>query len=134
MGKKKKIREDFEAIFRTGNEKAIKEYLEAYPWLLDEVSSSMDEAMIEQHQIIAALGVMEDELDGEVSINKISQCLREDLKINIRKTEEEIRKILKDLENLGLVDRESPNGWILTSEGGRICDMYLNKNLEDLEI
>jgi len=131
MGKKKKIREDFEAIFKTGNEQAIKEYLEEYPWLLGEVSSEMNETMLEQHQIIAAIGVMEDELGGAVSINEIIRSLKEDL--NVRKMEDDIQRILKDAENLRLIEKES-NGWVLTSEGGRICDVYLNKNLEDLEL
>ncbi|MFX0188691.1 MAG: hypothetical protein ACFE8A_13255 [Candidatus Hodarchaeota archaeon] len=131
MGKKKKIREDFEAIFKTGNEQAIKEYLEEYPWLLDEVSSEMNETMLEQHQIIAAIGVMEDEFGGAVSINEIIRSLKEDL--NIRKMEGDIQRILRDAENLRLIEKES-NGWVLTSEGGRICDVYLNKNLEDLEL
>lgn len=131
MGKKKKIREDFEAIFQTGNEQAIKEYLEEYPWLLDEVSSVMNDTMLEQHQIIAAIGVMEDELGGTVSFNEIIRSLKEDF--NIRKMEGEIQRILKDAENLRLIEKES-NGWVLTSEGGRICDVYLNKNLEDLEL
>ena len=130
MGKKKKIREDFEAIFKAGDEKAIKMYLEKYPWLLNEVSSEMDETMLEQHQIIAAIGVMEDELGGAVSINDINRCLNEDL--NIRKIEQDIQKILNIIEDLRLVEKKS-NGWILTSEGERICDVYLNKNLEDLE-
>ena len=122
---------DFEAIFQTGNEQAIKEYLEEYPWLLDEVSSVMNETMLEQHQIIAAIGVMEDELGGAVSINEVIRSLKEDF--NIRKMEGDIQRILKDAENLRLIEKES-NGWILTSEGGRICDVYLNKNLEDLEL
>ncbi|MBA7612308.1 hypothetical protein ES703_19544 [subsurface metagenome] len=36
MAKKKKIREDFDVIFASGNEKAIKEMLDKYPWLLDD--------------------------------------------------------------------------------------------------
>ena len=131
MGKKKKIREDFDLIFQTGNEKAIKEYLEKYPWLLDEVSSSMDDTMSEQHEIIAAIGVMEDELNEAVPFNEINHCLKEDFSIS--KTNEEIQKILNDIENLKLVEKQ-PNGWILTNEGEKICDMYLNKNLEDFEL
>jgi len=131
MGKKKIIREEFDAIFQTGNEETIKEYLEKYPWLLGEVSSLMDDTMLEQHQIIAAIGVMEDELNGTVPFNEINHCLKEDF--SIRKTDEEIQKILNDIENLQLVEKE-PNGWILTNEGGKICDVYLNKNLNDLEL
>jgi len=131
MGKKKKIREDFDIIFQTGNEKAIKEYLEKYPWLLDEVSSSMDDTMSEQHEIIAAIGVMEDELNEPVPFNEINHCLKEDFSIS--KTNEEIQKILYEIENLKLVEKQ-PNGWILTNEGEKICDVYLNKNLDDFEL
>ncbi len=131
MGKKKKIREDFDIIFQNGDEKAIKEYLEKYPWLLDEVSSSMDDTMSEQHQIIAAIGVMEDELNEPVPFNEINHCLKEDFSIS--KTGEEIQKILYDIENLQLVEKQA-NGWILTNEGEKICDVYLNKNLNDLEL
>ncbi|TFG18985.1 MAG: hypothetical protein EU529_16835 [Promethearchaeota archaeon] len=131
MGKKKKIREDFDIIFQNGDEKAIKEYLEKYPWLLDEVSSSMDDTMSEQHQIIAAIGVMEDELNDSVPFNEINHCLKEDFSIS--KRDEEIQKILYDIENLHLIEKQ-PNGWILTNEGEKICDVYLNKNLNDLEL
>ena len=131
MGKKKKIREDFDIVFQNGDEKAIKEYLEKYPWLLDEVSSSMDDTMSEQHQIIAAIGVMEDELNDSVPFNEINHCLKEDFSIS--KRDEEIQKILYDIENLHLVEKQ-PNGWVLTNEGEKICDVYLNKNLNDLEL
>lgn len=131
MAKKKKIREEFEIIFRKGDEKAIKRMLEKNPWLLDEVSHSMDAGMAEQNKVIAALGVMEDELGGPVPIDEIVFCLRVDF--NIRKDGAEIHQTLNGVENLNLVKRES-NGWILTSEGGRICDDYLNKNLGKFEL
>ena len=130
MGKKKKIREEFEKIFQEGNEAKIKKMLEKNPWLLDEVSSTMDQNMLDQHQIIAALGVMEDELGGPVQINEIHSSLN--LDFNIQKNEEVINKILNDVLSLGLVKKES-NGWILTKEGGRICDDYLNKHLKDFQ-
>ncbi|MFW9998633.1 MAG: hypothetical protein ACFE9Q_01850 [Candidatus Hodarchaeota archaeon] len=128
---KKKIREEFDKHFKNGNEKAIKKMLEKNPWLLDEVSHSMDAGMVEQNQIIAALGVMEDELGGPVPIDEIVFSLRVDF--NIRKSEEEVHKILASTENLNLVRRDA-NGWSLTSEGGRICDDYLNKNLGKFEL
>jgi hypothetical protein len=130
MFKKKKIREDFDAIFKSGDEEAIKVMLEEHPWLLDEVSRDMDDIMTDQRQVIAALGVMEDELGGAVPIDEIVFSLRVDF--SIRKTEEEINVVLNGVENLGLVKREF-NGWILTSEGGRTCDDYLNRNLENIE-
>jgi hypothetical protein len=128
---KKKIREEFDKLFKNGNEKAIKKMLDKNPWLLDEVSNTMDAGMVEQNQIIAALGVMEDELGGPVPLDEIVFSLRVDF--NIRKSEDEVHTILKNTENLNLVRRDS-NGWSLTSEGGRICDDYLNKNLGKFDL
>ena len=83
MAKKKKVREEFSTIFKTGNEDAIKEMLDKYPWLLSEVSSEMDSRMFEQNQIVAAIGVMEDELGGPASLDDIMLTL--DADFNIRK-------------------------------------------------
>ena len=127
MAKKKKIREDFEKIFKSGNEKSIKKMLDKYPWLLDEVSTEMNQVMGIQQQVIAALGVMEDELSGPAPLDEITFCLRVDF--NIRKDEDEIIEILKTVEGLGLV-RSEGNGWVLTGEGEKVCDDYLNKHLE----
>jgi len=128
---KKKIREEFDKLFKKGNEKAIKKMLDKNPWLLDEVSNTMDAGMVEQNQIIAALGVMEDELGGPVPIDEIIFSLRVDF--NIRKSEDEVHTILADVENLNLVKRNA-NGWSLTNEGGKICDDYLNKNLGKFDL
>ncbi|MFW9875462.1 MAG: hypothetical protein ACFFG0_20335 [Candidatus Thorarchaeota archaeon] len=128
---KKKIREEFEKVFKKGDEKAIKKLLDKNPWLQDEVSSSMDAGMAEQNHIIAALGVMEDELGGAVPIDEIVFSLRVDF--NIRKSETEIHDILISVEKLNLVKRDS-NGWTLTSEGEKICDEFLNKKLEKFEL
>jgi hypothetical protein len=131
MAKKKKIREDFERVFKSGNEKEIKKMLEKNPWLLDEMSSQIDEKMGIQDQIIAALGVMEDELGNSVPIDEISFCLKVDF--NITESEDNIRNILFNVEKLGLVKKDS-NGWSLSSEGGKVCDDFLNKNLKKYEI
>ncbi|MFX1258015.1 MAG: hypothetical protein ACFFAN_09155 [Promethearchaeota archaeon] len=131
MGKKKRIREEFDAIFKSGDENAIHKMLEKYPWLLEEVSSEMDEDMLEQHQIVAAIGVMEDEIGGPVQIHEIEQILQVDFKT--RKTQEKIQEILNEIIHLNLIKKES-NGWSLTREGERICDTYLNKNLGDIEL
>ena len=130
MFKKSKIRSEFDAIFKSGDEAAIKRMLDEYPWLLDEVSSEMNEIMTDQRQVIAALGVMEDELGAAVPVDEIVFSLRVDF--NIRKTDDEVNIILNGVENLGLVKREF-NGWVLTSEGGRVCDDYLNRNLENID-
>lgn len=131
MVKKNKIREEFDVIFKSGDEKIIKNYLEKYPWLLQEISSEMDDVMLEQKQILAALGVMEDDLGSAVTINDIENCLKNDF--NIKKTQQEIEKILQDIVSLNLIKKEH-SGWTLTNEGERICDSYLNEMLEDIEL
>lgn len=131
MAKKKKIREEFDILFQKGDEKAIKKMLDKNPWLLDEVSHSLDAGMAEQNHIIAALGVMEDELGGSVPIDEIVFSLRVDF--NIRKTDDEVHSILTSVEKLNLAKRDT-NGWSLTNEGGKICDDYLNRNLGKFDI
>ncbi|TFG01601.1 MAG: hypothetical protein EU542_06675 [Promethearchaeota archaeon] len=128
MAKKKKIREEFDAVFKSGNEKAIKKMLDKYPWLLSEVSSEMEKDMGDQQQVVAALGVMEDELGSAVPVDEIIFSLK--LDFNIRLDDEEVLEILKKVEELGLVKRNT-DGWTLTREGGRICDEFLNKNLNN---
>ena len=131
MVKKKKIREQFEEIFKSGNEKEIKKMLEKNAWLLDEMTSQMDKKMGIQDQVIAALGVMEDELARAVPIDEISFCLKVDF--NIDELEEQIQEVLSNVEKLGLVKRDT-NGWNLTNEGGKICDEFLNKHLSKFEL
>ncbi|MBY9011817.1 MAG: hypothetical protein KGD70_05540 [Candidatus Lokiarchaeota archaeon] len=131
MVNKKKIREEFDRIFESGNENAIKMMLDKFPWLLDEVSNKMEGAIGEQQQIIAALGVMEDELGRPVPLDEVVFSLRIDF--DIKKTEEEVLSILMSTEELNLARKDS-NGWTLTVEGEKVCDNYLNKNLEEIEL
>jgi hypothetical protein len=128
---KKKIREQFDAVYQNGDEQAIKKMLKRNPWLRDEMKTSIDASMTKQNQVLVALGVMEDELGGSVPIDEIVFSLRVDF--NIRKAEAEVHQILGGIEKLNLVKREA-NGWSLTKEGGKICDEYLNKNLGKLEL
>ena len=131
MVNKKKIREEFNEMFASGNEKGIKKMLDKFPWLLDEVSNKMEGAIGEQQQVIAALGVMEDELGRPVPLDEILFSLRIDF--NIRKSEEEVHEILRSSEDLHLVKKDS-NGWTLTVEGEKVCDDYLNKTLGKIEL
>jgi len=131
MVNKKKVREEFDRIFESGNENAIKMMLDKFPWLLNEVSNKMEGSIGEQQQIIAALGVMEDELGGPVPLDEIVFSLQIDF--NIRKTEEEVHKILTSIEELNLAKKDS-NGWTLTVEGEKVCDDYLNKSLGKIEL
>ena len=131
MVNKKKIRAEFDKIFASGNEKRIKKMLDKFPWLLSKVSDELNNTIGEQQQIIAALGVMEDELGRPVPLDEINFSLRIDF--NITKSEEEVHEILRSSEDLRLVKKDS-NGWTLTAEGEKVCDDYLNKTLGKIEL
>lgn len=130
MFKKKKIRMDFDEVFKTGDEAQIKQMLAEHPWLLEEWQARMDNTMTKQQEVVAALGVMEDELVGPVPIDEISYCLRVDFKMT--KAEEEIVAALQEAQNLGYC-KQKGTGWILTLEGGKICDNFLNTHVTELE-
>ncbi len=123
MAKKKKIRDDFEFYFKRGDEEKIKQMLVDYPWLLDEQQRRMDSDIGQQNEVLAALGVMEDELNSPVPIDEIIFSLRVDF--NIQKKRDEVLEVLNNIKSLGYVKKEE-NGWNLTSEGGRMCDQFLN--------
>ncbi|MHA1508834.1 MAG: hypothetical protein ACTSO6_09045 [Promethearchaeota archaeon] len=131
MVNKKKIRESFNEMFTSGNEKGIKKMLDKFPWLLSEVSDELNNTIGEQQQVIAALGVMEDELGRPVPLDEIIFSLRIDF--SIRKIEKEVHQILRSSEDLHLVKKDS-NGWTLTIEGEKVCDDYLNKTLGKIEL
>ncbi|MFX1275319.1 MAG: hypothetical protein ACFFBP_00155 [Promethearchaeota archaeon] len=124
MAKKKKIREDFEKVFKAGDDKAIKELLAQNPWLLEEISQEMDAAMKEEDLILAAIGVMEDDLNHPVSMEEIILCLKQDFKTN--KNISQIEQLLDNVSRLNLV-KKIDDGWILTDEGGDACDEYIKK-------
>ena len=131
MAKKKKLREEFDEIFKSGDQKKIKQMLEENPWLLEEVSEEFDEEMHDEEEVIAAIGVMEDELGKPVSMNEILFCLKTDF--NIKQTEPKVKEIIENIEKLKLIEQKD-KGWVLTKQGGRICDDFLNKHLGDLEL
>ena len=131
MVNKKKIRQEFDEMFASGNEKGIKKMLAKFPWLLTKVSDELDGVIGQQQQIIAALGVMEDELGRPVPIDEIIFSLRMDF--DIRKTEEEVQEILRSSKDLRLVKQDS-NGWTLATDGEKVCDDYLNKTLGKIEL
>ncbi|MHA1725908.1 MAG: hypothetical protein ACTSYC_00420 [Promethearchaeota archaeon] len=130
MGKKKKVRKKFESAFKSGDQATMKRLLDENPWLLEEVSGELKGEIQEQDQVLAALGVMEDELGHPVPIQEIIFCLKEDF--SIRKSDEEVLNHLLEAEKLNLARKES-NGWSLTESGGEMCDNYLNKRFFKLK-
>ncbi|MBD3352206.1 MAG: hypothetical protein GF364_12025 [Candidatus Lokiarchaeota archaeon] len=128
MFKKKKIREEFEDYFKSGNETMIKKMLDENPWLLNEWQGKMDENVSEQSLIVSALGVMIDENGGDpVPIDDVLFSLRVDFKT--KKDDDTVKQMLNDAETLGYC-KPTQGGWLLTPEGERICDDYLNSHID----
>ena len=121
---KKKIREQFEKVFKEGNDKAIKKMLSKNPWLLEEISQEMDATMKEEDLILAAIGVMEDDLNHPITIEEILLCMKQDFKKS--KNLSQIEELLENVTRLNLV-KKIDDGWILTDEGGEACDEYIRK-------
>ena len=123
---KSKIRSDFENAFKAGDEQTMQKLLAENNWLLSEWEAKMDGgASSEQQIVLAALGVMTDELSNPAPIDEISFSLRVDFKKKM--DDSTILKHLTEAESLGYC-RKSGTGWELTPEGGKICDNYLNSH------
>jgi hypothetical protein len=123
---KSKIRKDFEDAFKSGNEAIMQQLLKENPWLVSEWESKMNGSSSgDQAQILAALGVMEDELCNPVPLDEISFCLRVDFKT--KKDENQILSLLSEAETLGYC-KKVQNSWSLTPQGGKIADNYLNSH------
>ena len=121
---KKKIREQFEKVFKEGNDKAIKKMLSKNPWLLEEISQEMDATMKEEDLILAAIGVMEDDLNHPITIEEILLCIKQDFKKS--KNMSQVEELLENVNKLNLV-KKIDDGWTLTDEGGEACDEYIRK-------
>jgi hypothetical protein len=120
---KSKIRKDFELAYKAGNEAQMQALMETNPWLVAEWESKMDQSQGVQQVVIAALGVMEDEIGGPAPMDEISFSLRVDFKNKMDDTE--LSNLLAEAEELGNLQRVQ-GGWQLTSEGAKIADNYLN--------
>jgi len=128
MFKKKQIRLEFENYFKSGNETMIKKILEENNWLQEEWKAKMDGNISEQSLILAALGTKNDENGGDpVSVDDLIFCLKTDFKQ--KREESAVKQVLNDCESLGYC-KPSGGGWVLTPEGERICDNYLNAHTD----
>jgi len=72
--------------------------------------------------VLAALGVIEDDIAEPVTIDEISLSLRSDIKIKL--SESKIAKILQNLEKDGYV-KKLQNKYSLSKSGGDIVDNFL---------
>ena len=75
-----------------------------------------------EYAVLAALGVIEDDIGEPVSIDEIGLSLRSDIKIKLN--ESKITKILQNLEKDGYV-KKLQNKYSLSNSGGDIVDTFL---------
>lgn len=82
-------------------------------------------AIKEDHIILAALGVMNDEFNGPVPIDEINFCLRIDFKHKIK--DSQLLSILSLAISSNLV-KKTPKGFHLTPKGAVIADQVLQND------
>ena len=122
---KSKILKQFEAAYKSGNEQLMQQLMSANPWLLAEWEARSEASQGIQMVVIAALGVMEDEIGGPAPLDEISFSLRVDFKNKMDDTQ--LSNLLAEAESLGYCQR-GQGGWMLSAEGGKIADNYLNSH------
>jgi hypothetical protein len=123
---KSKIRAEFENAFKAGDEATIQKMLADNPWLLAEWEAKMEGGgSADQQLVLAALGVMTDEISGPAPVDDISYCIRVDFKKKL--DDGQINSLLAEAETLGYCHRAA-GGWELTPEGAKVCDNYLNSH------
>lgn len=87
-------------------------------------SSKKNQPIKEDHIILAALGVMNDEFNSPVPIDEINFCLRVDFNHKIK--DFQLLSILNHSINSNLIEK-SPKGYALTSDGEKIADSVLER-------
>jgi len=75
-----------------------------------------------EYAVLAALGVIEDEIGEPVNIDEIALSLRSDIKIKLNVSK--IAGLLQKLEKDGYV-KNNQNKYSLTKSGGDIVDTFL---------
>ncbi len=94
-----------------------------YPFLIDEFKTLQKYPDLDiDGAIIAATGVMEDELAGPVKVEDIVKSAIQDFRKNI--TEIEVFSILDKIERQGFIQKRGI-GWVLTARGSELCDQTL---------
>ncbi|MBN2153798.1 MAG: hypothetical protein JW839_20235 [Candidatus Lokiarchaeota archaeon] len=129
MWKKRRIKKDFDTAVAEGNDARIEQLVKENPWLQDYVDESGDETDVNVKRICAAIGIMEDERTAPATIDDIVESLAQDFKVNM--SPPQVESVCMDLENKGYIKAQDA-GYLLTVEGGRICDNYLNKQAGEM--
>ncbi len=129
MFKKRKVLKEFERVLAEGNDARIEELVKENPWLKDYVDEAEGDDDVNVKRICAAVGIMEDELNAPASFDDIIHSLEQDFKVTMSRSQ--VESICMDLEGKGYLKAQDP-GYVLTVEGGRVCDNYLNRQSNEL--
>ncbi len=129
LWKKRRIKKDFDTAVAEGNDAKIEQLVKDNPWLQDYVDDNGDDTDVNVKRVCAAIGIMEDELSTPATLDDIVGSLSQDFKVNM--SQSQVEGICLDLENKGYIKAQDA-GYVLTVEGSRICDNYLNKQAGDL--
>lgn len=129
LWKKRRIKKDFDTAVAEGNDAKIEQLVKDNPWLQDYVDDNGDDTDVNVKRVCAAIGIMEDELSTPATFDDIVTSLAQDFKVNM--SQSQVEGICLDLENKGYIKAQDA-GYVLTVEGGRICDNYLNKQAGDM--
>ncbi len=128
MFKKRRLKKEFDTAVAEGNDAKIEQLVKENPWLQDYVEEG-DDTDVNVKRVCAAIGIMEDELNAPASLDDIMQSLEQDFKVNMSRSQ--VESTCLDLENKGYI-KSQDQGYMLTVEGSRICDNYLNKQANEL--
>lgn len=127
--KKKRVKKDFDAAIAEGDDARVQALLRENPWLQEYSEEEEDGTDATIRIICAAIGIMEDELQSPVPIDEILYSLEMDFNTAMERSQ--LEDSIMDLETKGYLKSE-PQGLVLTVEGGRVCDNYLNKEASRL--
>ncbi|NMC07232.1 MAG: hypothetical protein GYA24_18590 [Candidatus Lokiarchaeota archaeon] len=129
MFKKRRIKKDFDTAVAEGNDARMEQLVKENPWLQDYVDDNGDDSDVNVKRVCAAIGIVEDEISAPATINDIVESLAQDFKASMSASQ--VESVCIDLENKGYIKAQDA-GYVLTVEGGRICDNYLNKQAGEL--
>nr|MDO8118760.1 hypothetical protein [Candidatus Sigynarchaeota archaeon] len=128
MFKKRRIKKELDIALAEGDDAKVELLLKENPWLQDYAEDINDDTDVNLKRVCAAIGVMEDELGTPVPLDEILYSLENDF--SGKATRSQLESICIELETKGYIKAQD-DGYMLTVEGGRICDKYLNKQLHE---
>lgn len=129
MFKRRRVKKDFDVALAEGDDAKIEQLVRENPWLQDYVEDVSEETDLAMKRTCAAIGIMEDELNMPVPVDEIAYSLEMDFSSAVPVSK--VEQACIELEAKGFVKRQL-QGYVLTVEGGRVCDKFLNKQAAEV--